>query len=284
MSSIDQFDPVNAATFADVPYLRDGIYRDLDIPLTLDYMTRRYVAPVGRHIDLTTAVVADCAAGFGWLSFAFLRAGARHAILLDLDEPRMDAAREIADRLGLADRCEFVVAQLQDTPLAADSVDVYASIETLEHVGASNIRSGVAAIARCARQAVVLTTPNFLFPVVSHDTRLPAAHWLPPGVRHAYARAAGRGDQDDGNVFAKPWDLRPLMRKFRPISRYQTFETLAEFDRFYPHYLPYGPADSGRQRSAPKRGQRVLHAALGNGLGCWSFALAPNLASIWCRR
>jgi hypothetical protein len=268
----------------DVPYLRDGFYRGLDVPLTLDYMTRRYVAPLARRIDLADAVVADCASGFGWLSFAFLVGGARRAILLDLDEPRLHAARIVAARLGLAERCAFVVAKLEDAPLAADSVDIFASIETLEHVGSANIGAAVAAIARCTRQAVVLTTPNFLFPVISHDTRLPLAHWFPPGLRGAYARAAGRGDRDGGNAFVKPWDLRPLARKFRPVSRFQTFETLAEFDRFYPHYLPYGADEAGRHRDAPKRGQRMLHAALAGGLGRWSFALAPNLASIWSRR
>jgi hypothetical protein len=275
---------LSSISIADIPCLRDGIYRDLDLLLTFDYMLRRYVAPVARHVDLTKAVIADCAAGFGWLSFAFLLAGARRAILLDLDAPRLAAAREIAARLRLCDRCDFVAARLQDTPLAPDSVDIYASIETLEHVGAANIRPGIEAIACCARRAVIVTTPNFLFPMVSHDTRLPAAHWLPEPLRHAYVRIAGRGAEDEGNVFAKPWDLRALTRKFRPVSRYQTFDTLDEFDRFYPHYLPYGADDRMRHRGAPKKGQRLLHAALGSGLGRWSFALAPNLASIWVRR
>ena len=284
MHPIDELQTIGAITGADIPYLRDGIYRDLDVPLTLDYMTRRYVVPVGRHVDLATATVADCAAGFGWLSFAFLLAGARRAILLDTDEPRLAAARALAGRLGLLRRCEFIVARLQDAPLAPDSADIFASIETLEHVGGENIASCVAAIARCARQAVVVTTPNFLFPVVSHDTRLPIAHWLPPRLRQVYARAAGRGAEDDGNTFLKPWHLLPLARKFRPVSRYQTFETLAEFNQFYPHYLPYGANDLSRHRNAPKRGQPILHAVLARTLGRWSFALAPNVASVWLRR
>ncbi len=284
MHSIDEIDTIGDITIADIPYLGDGIYRDLDIRLTLDYMTRRYVAPVARHVDLTKATVADCAAGFGWLSFAFLLAGARRAILLDLDAPRLDAARLVADRLGLVERCGFVAGRLQDAPLAPDSVDIFASIETLEHVGAGNISTCVDAIARCASQAVLITSPNFLFPVVSHDTRLPVAHWLPPRLRQAYARAAGRGDQDEANAFLKPWHLLPLMPKFRPVSRYQTFETLAEFDRFYPHYLPYGSDEPARHRRAPKPGQRILHAALAKTLGRWSFTLAPNVASLWLRR
>lgn len=274
---------VDRVEIADIPYLGEGMYRDLDVRLTLDYMTRRYVAPVSRHVDLANATIADCAAGFGWLAFAFLLGGARRAVLLDIDERRLRAARVVAARLGLAERCDFIAARLQDAPLAPDSVDIFASIETLEHVGGENIRAGVAAIARCASRAVVLTTPNFLFPVIPHDTRLPLAHWLPSRVRQAYAKAAGRGDADEGNTFVKPWDLRPLARKFRPVSHWQTFESGAEFDRFYPHYLPYGANALDRHRAVPKRGQRMLHAGLAAALGHWSFVLAPNLASVWVR-
>jgi 2-polyprenyl-3-methyl-5-hydroxy-6-metoxy-1,4-benzoquinol methylase len=277
-------DGVSYDAVARVPYFRDSQYRDLDIPLTLDFMTRRYVAPLGRRVDLASATMADCAAGFGWLSFAFLMAGGRRAVLIDVDEPRLGAAKEIARILRVDDRCEFMLTPLQDVRLGEDSVDIFASIETLEHVGKPNIRPAVAAMARCARQAVLLTTPNFLFPVVAHDTGLPLAHWLPAPVRHAYARRMGKAHADRGNVFLGPWHLAGLARKFRPISRYQTFETLAELDAFYPHYLPYGTDNRHRHRAAPKAGLRRLHVALATVLGPWSFALAPSLASIWLRR
>ncbi len=284
MNSKDEAELNNKLETTTIPYLREGIYRDLNIPLTLNYMTRRYVEPIKQRVDLTAATVADCAAGVGWLSFAFLLAGARRALLIDVDEPRLQAARALAYQLGVGSRCGFILSRLEDAPLGPDSVDIFPSIETLEHVGAANIRPCVEAIARCTRQAVVVTTPNFLFPLISHDTRLPVAHWLPPRLRQAYARAAGRAGEDGANSFAAPWQLLPLMRKFRPVSRYQTFGTLAEFDNFYPHYLPYGSDERMRHRRAPQRGQRMLHAALAKAFGPWSFILAPNLAAVWVRR
>jgi ubiquinone/menaquinone biosynthesis C-methylase UbiE len=272
---------------ADIDYLRDfddGIYRDLDIELTLDYMRRRFVVPLSRHLDIGSASLLDCAAGFGWLSFAYLLAGGKHAILVELDERRLDAARVMARLLGVEKRCSFLSDRLQDIAIGNDGVDIFASVETLEHVGRANVRASVRNIARIARQAVVLTTPNFLFPMVAHDTELPFAHWLPAGLRRRYAKAAGRDGLDRGNQFPFPWDLAPLTAKFRPVSRYQSFGSRGDFDRFYPHYMPYGPKHVRRWRAAPRPGQRAMQIAWANLLGTWSFALAPNLASLWLRR
>ena len=203
----------------DIDYLRtfdDGIYRDLDIELTLDYMRRRFVVPLSRHVDIGTSTIMDCAAGFGWLSFAYVLAGGKQAIFVELDEQRLDAARAIAARLGVERRCLFVAPRIQDIDFGDDAVDVFASVETLEHVGRGNLRACVSNMARLARQAVMLTAPNFLFPVVAHDTELPVAHWLPAGLRHRYATARGRADMDRGNQFPLPWDLAAAARQVPP--------------------------------------------------------------------
>jgi hypothetical protein len=282
-----QADVECAVSARDIDYLRDyenGLYRDLDIEMTLDYMRRRFVAPLARHVEIGTATLLDCAAGFGWLAFAYLQAGGRHAILVELDERRLDAARTIARHLGVEDRCSFRAERLQDIALTDNSVEIFSSVETLEHVGRGNIRDSVRNMARIAQHAVILTTPNFIFPVVAHDTGLPLAHWLPAGLRRRYAAAAGRAQLDRGNQFPTPWDLAPLLTKFRPASRFQTFDTGAEFDRFYPHYMPYGGNSAQRLRLKPKAGLRALHSGLATVLGRYSFTLAPNLASLWLRR
>jgi ubiquinone/menaquinone biosynthesis C-methylase UbiE len=272
---------------SEIPYLRsydDGIYRDLDIELTLDYMRRRFVMPLSHHVDIASATLLDCASGFGWLAFAYLLAGGKHAILVELDPRRLEAACEMARLLGIEARCSFLSDRIQDIALADNSVDIFASIETLEHVGKANVRASLHNIARVAKRAVVLTTPNFLFPIVAHDTELPFAHWLPGWLRRRYAKAAGRAALDRGNKFLLPWALAPLAAKFRPASRYQSFATLEEYDRFYPHYMPYGPKQVRRWRDAPRGGQRSLQIFLAKLLGSYSFVLAPNLASIWLRR
>jgi hypothetical protein len=262
--------------------LGKSIYSDLDVDLTLDYMRRRYVEPLRRHIDIGQASLADCAAGYGWLSFAYLQAGGRHAILVDPDEERLKKAAQIAQMLGLEDRCEFHCRFMQD--LDIPPADVFASIETLEHVGRENIRPCIEAIASKALKAVILTTPNRWFPWVAHDTGLPLAHWMPQSLRTRYALAAGRGDRERTNAFVSPGDLGPLReRGFRPVSKYQTFATYEEFISFYPHYLPYGDQPRARQRNRPKAGLAAWVRLAGALAGTASYAIAPNLSSIWVR-
>lgn len=265
-----------------IAYLQQGIYRDLDIPATLDYMARRYVDPIAERFPLAEITLADCAAGFGWLSFAFLLEGGKRAILIEPDGQRLAASRELAQAMGIAERCEFIQARLQEVDLADDAVDVFASIETLEHVGAGNIRPAVANIARIARRAVVLTTPNLWFPAVAHDTRLPFAHWLPPTWRRPYAAVCRRTHQDEGNTFVSPLDLAPLRKKFRPDSPYQTFSRYQDFLEFYPHYLPYG--EGNRLRAAPPRPLRWLVRLAAGLLGRHAYLATHTLAAVWVRK
>ena len=265
------------------PLLGNSFYRDLDVDKTLDYMRRRNVEPLRKLVDIEQATLADCAAGYGWLSFAYLQAGGRRAILVDPDAERLKAAAGIAEMLGLASRCEFVCAYLQDLKIAP--VEVFASIETLEHVGRNNIPPCIEVIASTALKAVVLTTPNNWFPSVAHDTGLPLAHWMPLWLRTWYAMAAGRGDRARNNAFLSPLDLRSLEKHgFRPVSKYQTFATYAEFASFYPHYLPYGPNENERSRKSPKAGLAAFVWLAGALAGRRSFAISPNLSSIWVRQ
>ncbi len=173
---------------------------------------------------------------------------------------------------------------MQDCGLPNRSVDVFASIETLEHVGRNNIVGCIAAMTRAPRHAVILTTPNLLFPKIAHDTQLPIAHWLPASVRRRYAVLFGREDNNVGNDFLTPFDLLPLYRRFRPASRFQTFGSFSEFAHFYPHYLPYGADEHSRYRTVPPRFRRLWVGVTGTLMRQYSWIAAPNLCSIWLTR
>jgi 2-polyprenyl-3-methyl-5-hydroxy-6-metoxy-1,4-benzoquinol methylase len=264
-------------------YLHKGIYGDLDWEATLDYMTRRYIQPLQREFDLNGMHFADCAAGFGWLSFAYLRAGGKHATLIEPDEPRLEAARAIAKQLGVSERCTFICSTLESAPLENKSVDIFACVETLEHVGQVNIAACVATIVRCTRHGVLLTTPNALFPVIAHDTRLPFAHWLPKAARRSYAARFNRLEEEEGNDFLTPADLSLLRSSFKPAARYQTFASYKEFLAFYPHYLPYGPAAHRHRHGAPLS-LRLFVLLAGLLLGRHAYRVSPNLSNIWVRK
>lgn len=270
-------------TQGDLDYFSDGLYGDLDWNATLDFMNRRYVVPLKQHLDIGNMTLADCAAGFGWLSFAWLQGGGAHAVLIEPDAPRLKAAQAIARKLGLEDRCSFVHGYMQDVDLSAHRIDVFASIETLEHVGRPNIAACIQSILDTKPQALLVTTPNFHFPVVAHDTRLPFCHWLPKSWRVPYAAAFNRTEQNEANDFLKASDLAPFLREFRPATRFQTFGTFDEFLAFYPHYLPYGNA-ADRVRQAPSRGLKWFVRLAGTLFGTSAWRVSPNLGAIWIKR
>jgi 2-polyprenyl-3-methyl-5-hydroxy-6-metoxy-1,4-benzoquinol methylase len=272
------------AEIRDVPYFKAGHYADLDIGLTLDYMTRRYLIPLKGRLGKNFSSIADCAAGYGWLTFAFLLNGGEVAFLIEPDPERLEASKRISTILGVSDRCRFLNQSLEDVELAEDSVDVFASIETLEHVGRDAVLPCVNKITSVTKSAVVLTTPNKIFPIIAHDTQLPFAHWMPKLMRKVYSQMFNREQDNIGNYFLGPWHLLSLFEKFTPSSSYQTFHTLKDFDDFYPHYLPYGRDEKKRKRTAPSKGLRAFVGISGSIFRNYSFLVSPNLSTIWLRR
>ncbi|MBK8309481.1 MAG: hypothetical protein IPL00_20860 [Gammaproteobacteria bacterium] len=59
-------------SLAEIEYLRNSMYGNLDFNATLDYMNRRYVEPISKLVDISESSLADCAAGFGFLLLSYL--------------------------------------------------------------------------------------------------------------------------------------------------------------------------------------------------------------------
>jgi ubiquinone/menaquinone biosynthesis C-methylase UbiE len=267
-----------------VPLIRRSVYKELDVVGTLDFFARRYVAPLSRVLDFGTSTAVDCGAGYGWFSIAYVLAGGRSAIEVDLHAERLDSAREIAEIIGVADRIQFMVSPIQEIPLGEDSAELVVSIETLEHIGRASIPGALAGMKRIASRAILLATPNKLFPIVSHDTSLPFAHWLPRGLRRIYARALGRQKKNHDNAFLSPFDLRVWADKFRPASSCLTFQGYREYRDHFPFYLPYGSRASRRRRVRPNPIQAVYYRLASALLGTRSYWVFPSLSRIFVRR
>jgi 2-polyprenyl-3-methyl-5-hydroxy-6-metoxy-1,4-benzoquinol methylase len=266
---------------ASVPHFQESMYSDLSIPHTLEYMRKRYIDPIKSYLDITDLTLADCGAGYGWLSFAFLINGGSRAILYDIDCRRLDAAYQIAVILGLAERCEFICSAMQDIQLPDRSVDIFASVETLEHVGDQNIDACIRLLASATNKMIVLTTPNKLFPIVFHDTRIPFAHWLPPRLRKHYVCLFGKVDRGR-NDFVSPWRLGPIRRHFKPVSSVLTFPSIRSWEVSYPFQSPYGKGD--RWRTRPPAILKMAYGLSASLLRQNSYYLSPNLCRIWVRK
>jgi len=272
----------------------------------LRYFDKFFVTPASRHLDLSASTLCDSGCGVGWLSFAFLLRGGKAAVLVDADPAQLALAMKIAEVLRLADRCTFHCCRLQDIPLADKSVDLFTSVETLEHVGAGNVAACVDKINRVTRRVVIVTAPNWLFPIDNHTTGRPFVHWLPRRLRERFNVAAlakhhefrERFRQMEGSHPAseagvpptvdieaaeppKPWTLAAHLTDFRPVSTALTFPSVADWKAAFPVLFPY--PGQGR-RDHPSRAQSLVLSVLSATLGRWSFFLNWNLSALWLVR
>jgi len=77
----------------------------------------------------------DVGAGEGWIGFGAFGRGAGEVVFSDISTDVLDACREAAEELGVADRCEYVDAAADDLSALEDaSVDVVTTRSVLIYV------------------------------------------------------------------------------------------------------------------------------------------------------
>jgi hypothetical protein len=102
-----------------------------------------------------------------------------------------------------------------DLPFADGSFDVVHSSAVLEHVGSrERQKTFIRELARVARRAAFITTPNRWFPVEVH-TVLPLVHWLPPAAFRAILAALGHQllSREENLNLVGAGDLRRMCRE-----------------------------------------------------------------------
>jgi 2-polyprenyl-3-methyl-5-hydroxy-6-metoxy-1,4-benzoquinol methylase len=274
----DYVSEAQAVAIRAVPHFAEGAYRDLNCNLTIDFYVRRYVNTLAAFLKLGSQdTVADVGAGYGWLSIAFALSTDAHISAIDSDEQRLDAARQIAEILGVADRIDWRVGQLGSLPLVDREARVAFCIEVLEHTGRR--RTAIRDLGRISSDALVITTPNLYFPVIAHDTQLPFCHWLPMPARREYARIFLRTNCENHNLFWSASELLHELPEFRVVSGFLHYASLADYRSTFPFYLPYGAGEmryrDGRIKSA--------YYAVAQCLGRRALYVMPNLASTFRR-
>jgi len=266
----------------DVPEFRDGPTAFIEPRGSLDFFARKYITNLKQHCDISTACLLDCGCGHGWNTLAYMLEGGHQAVGLDLNEIALRAARQFSQILGFEKRVTFCHGSVTEIPLPDKSVDLVCCVETLEHLhGQADL--SLRELNRVAKSVILVTTPNSLFPVIAHDTRLPGAHWLPPNWRQPYARLFGRQRKDDKNVFVSPFQIVRGLKDFKLASKFLGFPSFEDFKHCYPHYLPYmGEGISGaRNLGAMKKWFYAANYAL---FGAKSFYTLPSLTGVFTKK
>lgn len=264
-----------------IEHLTKTEYFDLDFQKTLQYIIKRYIIPITPLIDISNSSLVDCGSGYGWLAFGYLLSGGKHATLCDIDEPRLEAAKEISKILGVFERCSFVSGPMESLVFRKNEFDIFACIETLEHVGEANIDTCIDLIANSTKEIAILTTPNKFFPLVLHDNKVPLSHWLPSKNRNFYTNLFGIKNKHH-NDFVSPLRLTPIRKKFKPFSKTLTFSSYSEWKNSYPFYSPYN--SSNRWKEKPPFILKVLYFSLTFLFGIMAYYFYPNLCRVWIKR
>lgn len=261
-----------------VPYFAESQYRDLDIERTLTHFRDRYVATVPiEPADFAGRIVADVGCGYGWLAMAYAIWSSARVVAIELDAPRLEAARQIAAILGLGDAIDWRVGSVTAIPLADREATIVYCIEVIEHIGRDH--RALRELQRVTDAYLVLTTPNLFSPVIGHDTRLPLCHWLPLPLRRIYAGLCGRQAMNEGNLFWSPPMLVRELPEFSRISRFLHYRSLDEYLALFPYYSPYGQGAMKHKISTPA----YIYLRLMSMLGSHSHILMHNLAGTFRR-
>jgi arsenite methyltransferase len=102
--------------------------------------TLRFLAPVRDRVLDGAALspddtLLDVGAGDGLIAFGALERGVRGVVFSDVSDDLLDHSRDLAERLGVAERCRFVRAAAQDLAGVEDaSVDVVTTRSVLIYV------------------------------------------------------------------------------------------------------------------------------------------------------
>ena len=261
-----------------VPYFCDGPYKDLDIQKTLEHFRDRYIlnAPM-RPDEFAGKTVSDIGCGFGWLAMAYAIWTEAKIIAVELDVPRLEAGRQIAEILGLTDAIDWRAGSVTAIPLEKREATLVYCIEVLEHV--QRDERALQELQRVADSYIVLTTPNLFAPVIGHDTRLPFCHWLPFPIRDVYARLFGRQEKNDNNLFWSPMDIKNRLNHFSRISNFLHYNSIDDYLKTFPYYSPYV---RGGARKKVTFGS-LVYLRMMSMMGHYSFFLMHNLAGTFRR-
>ena len=229
-----------------IEYLKCSCYSGVEPIEAISHFYKRYINPLENYIDLDKVILADCGCGYGWLAFAFILSGGKYALCIDPDFRRLEAAKEISEILNIDEKIAFICASISHLPFLDQTITVFASIETLQHIWYNGkpskrlTRKGIQEMSRVTQKYIIVKTPNNWFPIDHHDTGLPFAHWLPQVIRTMYAKLFHRTKYEYTNRFISHRFLEKYLKEFKLITSFRCYSDVDEWIRNRPVYSPHG--------------------------------------------
>lgn len=222
---IDAIDPAVRRKVADLV--------GLDPVAALRYFDNFYLAPLSRRVGIHEVSLLDCACGTGWLAMAARLRGARRVVAADLYPGTLETARAVARLLGLEDEIEWTTANVTALPFPDRQFDVVCSIETLEHVP---VDLAARELARVCGRFFVVETINRRFPIDTHDTPYPLAHFLPDSIRRRVNTHYGTSEM---NRYPSWGEVEAALTDFMLLTPFKTFVGPGEWEAIFPYENPY---------------------------------------------
>ena len=251
-----------------------GPYARLKPAWAVDYFRRRFLRSLEGRVDFGKTLLVDVGSGFGWLALAWVMAGGRAAVAVDTDLDRLRVLSRLARILAPSCSVWTVVARAESLPFRDGAFGVVTTVEVLEHVGEgvskrdarARQRQAVRELRRISARWVLLSTPNRWFPWVRHDVSLPAAHWLPYGLKRLYARLFGReGLFARVRLLSIP-EIEHALSVSGPVTPFLNFNSPSDWLKSFPHRMPYLPQPGRRvdkRGSLQARAMTLLYRILG---------------------
>lgn len=209
-----------------------------DLNKIIEYFEKYYINPLKKRTSIKDKVLLDVSCGFGWMVFAFLKQGGKFAYGVDIEKFPVESSKKIARILKLDKKCKFSIRNIEKLRFKNKSMDIFSSIETLEHV--KNQKSALNEINRVAKEFIIIATPNGLFPKDTHNSGMFFGNYFPKFIRRVYMKIKKK--EDDLDYMTKvmnPFTIEHGLKDFEVVSKIHSFNSLSEWVNSMPYYSPY---------------------------------------------
>jgi len=176
---------------------RNKSRKDVLIAVYENLMSRqlRYNMPVSfivREIDLKGKKLLDVGCGTGQNFTAFEKAGITKFCGIDIEASGIRIARERVRCDGI--QCTLIIGDFLEHDFEEERFDIINCFQVLEHIDRARQKITIEKMYHLLHEGgiIFIQTPNQLFPIDIHDSKLPFAHWLPRYVSKPYANMFGK--------------------------------------------------------------------------------------------